>query len=109
LINIQVVQLFAKTEESFLNHWDIILACNHIYESPISPSTSALGTNAATESITINLTAHVFANSSAICNACSPKSGCDNNRLSTSTPSFLAYCGSSACSASINAHVSPLF
>jgi hypothetical protein len=62
----QIVPLLAKTDVNFLNPCDIILACNHIYESHISPSTSALGTKAATESITIILTAQVFANSSAI-------------------------------------------
>ena len=66
-----VVQVFANTEVNFLNHCDIILACSHIYVSHISHSTSALGTNAATESITINLTHHDFASSSAICRACS--------------------------------------
>jgi siroheme synthase len=75
----------------------------------MSHSTSALGTSAATESITIILTAHDLANSSAICSACSPLSGCDNNKLSVSTQSVLAYAGSRACSASIKAATSHLF
>ena len=74
-MNIHIVPVLAKTHVNFLSHCDIILACNHIYESHISHSTSALGTNAATESITISLTAQDFASSSAICSACSPKSG----------------------------------
>jgi hypothetical protein len=39
--------------------------------------------------------------------ACSPVSGCETSRSSTFTPSFSAYCGSSACSASTNAAVPP--
>jgi hypothetical protein len=45
----------------------------------------------------------------AISSACSPLSGCDTSRLSTSTPSFFAYTGSSACSASMNAAWPPIF
>ena len=36
----------------FRNAWDINRACRPILESPISPSISLLGVNAATESIT---------------------------------------------------------
>jgi len=71
-MKIHVVHVLANTDVNFLNHCDIILACSHIYVSPISHSTSAFGTRAATESTTINLTDHDFASSSAICNACSP-------------------------------------
>ena len=42
-------------------------------------------------------------------NACSPVSGCDISKLSTSTPNFLAYSGSNACSASIKAATPPAF
>ena len=90
LINTQIVHVFARTQVNFLNPWDIILACNHMYVSHISHSTSAFGTKAATESITMIFTAHVFANSSAIWRACSPWSGCYNNKLSISTQSFFA-------------------
>ena len=46
---------------------------------------------------------------SAISRACSPLSGWETSRASVSTPSFLAYSGSSACSASMNAATPPAF
>ncbi len=58
--------------------------------SPISPSSSAFGTSAATESMTTTSTAADRTRASAISSACSPESGCDTMRLSTSTPSFFA-------------------
>ena len=44
---------------------------------------------------------------SVISSACSPVSGCDTSKSLTLTPSFSAYTGSSACSASTNAAVPP--
>ncbi len=76
-------------------------------ESPISPSISAFGTNAATESTTITSTAPLLTSASAISSACSPVSGCETIKLAISTPKFLAYAGSNACSASINAAMPP--
>ena len=67
-------------------------------KSPISPSISAFGTNAATESTTITSNAPLLINDSAISNACSPVSGCDTIKLSISTPRCFAYTGSNACS-----------
>ena len=84
-------------------------ACNPGKESPISPSISALGTSAATESITIKSIEPDRTSASAISNACSPVSGCDINKLLTSTPNLAAYCTSRACSASIKAQVPPNF
>ena len=46
---------------------------------------------------------------SAISSACSPVSGWLTSRLSMSTPSFFAYSGSRACSASTNAAMPPAF
>src|SRR3954463_1610769 len=46
---------------------------------------------------------------STISSACSPLSGCEISNSSTSTPSFLAYPGSNACSASMKAHTPPAF
>ena len=89
--------------------WLINRACKPGNESPISPSISAFGTKAATESITIKSIEPERTSASAISNACSPVSGCEINKLLTSTPSFAAYCTSSACSASINAQVPPSF
>ena len=59
------------------NAWDINLACNPIWESPISPSISAFGTSAATESTTITSNAPLLTKLSVISNACSPVSGCE--------------------------------
>ena len=50
--------------------------------SPISPSISALGTSAATESTTIRSIAPVRTSLSAISSACSPWSGCETSRSS---------------------------
>ena len=75
----------------------------------MSPSISAWGVSAATESITIMSTAPDLTRDSAISSACSPVSGCDTHRLSVFTPRFAAYTGSRACSASINAATPPFF
>ena len=56
----------------------------------MSPSNSARGTKAATESITITDIAPDLTNVSAISNACSPASGCDISNSSIFTPNFLA-------------------
>ena len=50
----------------------------------------AFGVNAATESITMISMADERINCSAISSACSPLSGCDIHKLSTSTPSLAA-------------------
>src|SRR5579875_3450912 len=69
--------------------------------SPMSPSSSALVTRAATESTTITSTALLRTSISAISRACSPVSGCETSRLSKSIPSACAYVGSRACSTSM--------
>ena len=56
----------------------------------MSPSISALGVNAATESITIKSTLPDLTNISVTSRACSPVSGCERRRSSTFTPSFEA-------------------
>src|SRR5690242_17977064 len=76
-------------------------------ESPISPSISALGTSAATESTTTTSTAPERTRISVISRPCSPVSGWETSRLSMSTPSFLAYSTSRACSASMYAAAPP--
>ena len=65
-------------------------AWSPMWLSPISPSISALGTSAATESMTTMSTAPERTRISTISSACSPVSGCDTSRFSMSTPSFLA-------------------
>ncbi len=89
--------------------WLISRAWRPTWESPISPSISARGTRAATESITMRSSAPERTSMSVISRACSPLSGWDRIRASVSTPSFLAYSGSRACSASMNATEPPAF
>ncbi len=84
------VRDFETIAVSFRSACDISRACNPICGSPISPSSSARGTSAATESITTTSTPPDRINVSVISSACSPLSGCDTSRLSTSTPSFRA-------------------
>ena len=61
--------------------------------SPISPSISAFGVSAATESMTTMSTAPERTSMSVISSACSPVSGCETSRSSMLTPSFSAYAG----------------
>ena len=88
---------------------DISRACRPMCWSPISPSISAFGVSAATESTTMMSTAPERTSMSVISSACSPVSGCEIRRSSTLTPTLRAYSGSSACSASTNAAVPPTF
>src|SRR5258707_12686237 len=57
-----------------------------MWESPISPSISAFGTSAATESMTITSTAPERTSTSTISSACSPVSGWLIRRSSIFTP-----------------------
>ena len=72
------------------------------------PSISALGVNAATESTTTTPIPADLTSVSSISSACSPKSGCETYKSSIFIPIFCAYVGSKACSASINATLSPI-
>src|SRR6266496_3168733 len=92
---------------SFRNAWLMSRAWRPGSESPISPSISAFGTRAATESTTTTSTAPDRTRISVISSACSPVSGWETSRLSMSTPSFFAYSTSSACSASMYAAAPP--
>ena len=56
----------------------------------MSPSISAFGTSAATESTTIISMAPLLTRASAISSACSPVSGCETIKLSISTPKCFA-------------------
>ena len=89
--------------------WDIRRACSPTWLSPISPSISARGTSAATESTTTMSKAPDRMSASAISSACSPVSGWETSRESTSTPRAPAYTGSRACSTSMNAASPPFF
>ena len=90
LIKIAVVLERFITPASLRIAFDIKRACRPTDASPISPSNSACGTSAATESITTKSIAPDLINTSVISNACSPESGCDNMSSSISTPNFLA-------------------
>ena len=70
--------------------WDISRACRPTWLSPISPSISARGTSAATESTTTRSIAPERISMSAISSACSPVSGWETSSESVSTPSDLA-------------------
>ena len=71
---------------SLRSAWLMSRACRPMWLSPISPSISALGTRAATESMTMMSTAPERTRISTISSACSPVSGCDTSRFSMSTP-----------------------
>ena len=108
LMKIAVVPEEDSAPVSLRSACDIRRAWRPTWESPISPSISALGTSAATESTTTMSRAPERISMSVISRACSPVSGWETSRASVSTPSFLAYSGSSACSASMNAAMPPL-
>ena len=76
-------------------------------ESPMSPSISALGTRAATESSTTQSTPPERISVSVICRASSPVSGWLTSSSSTFTPQARAYPGSRACSTSMKATMPP--
>ncbi len=75
---------------SLRSAWDMRRAWRPMCESPMSPSISALGTRAATESTTSTSIAPLLTSISDISSACSPVSGCETSRSSVRTPSFLA-------------------
>ncbi len=90
LMKITIVRDLEIEAVSLRSAWLISRACRPGRESPISPSSSALGVSAATESMTSTSTAPERTSVSAISSACSPVSGCEISRSSTLTPSFLA-------------------
>ena len=73
----------------------------------MSPSSSARGTSAATESMTRTSIAPDRTSDSVISSACSPESGCEIKSSLILTPSFSAYSASIACSASMYAAIPP--
>ena len=75
---------------SLRNAWLIKRACRPGWLSPISPSISARGVRAATESMTRTSTAPERTRVSVISSACSPVSGCEISRSSRLTPSLRA-------------------
>src|SRR5712691_1475907 len=71
LMNATVVCEREIDEVSFRSAWDMSRACRPMWASPISPSSSARGTSAATESITMMSTAPLRTRVSVISSACS--------------------------------------
>ena len=106
-MKIAVVPVLLSAPVILRSAWLISRACRPTWLSPISPSISARGTSAATESMTMRSSAPERTSMSAISSACSPVSGWETSRASVSTPSFFAYSGSSACSASMKAAMPP--
>src|SRR3989344_5286769 len=94
---------------SFRSAWDIIRAWSPMNCAPISPSISALGVRAATESTTMTEIMPERTRLSRMFNASSPLSGWEIRSSFTLTPNLAAYSGSRACSASMNAALPPLF
>ena len=84
------VLVLPMTPVSLRSAWLIRRACRPTWLSPISPSISARGTMAATESTTTASMAPERTSASQISIACSPVSGWLTSRLSMSTPSALA-------------------
>src|SRR5437868_6135590 len=107
LMNTTAVRDRLIAPASLRSAWLISRAWSPGSESPMSPSISAFGTSAATESTTTTSTPPERTRISVISSPCSPVSGWDTSRLSMSTPSFLAYSTSSACSASMYAAAPP--
>ena len=77
----QVVLDLESEPASFRKAWDMRRACKPTVVSPISPSISARGTKAATESTTTQSIAPERTSMSHISSACSPVSGCEMRTL----------------------------
>ena len=90
LMKIAVVLVWLSAPVILRRAWDMSRAWSPTWLSPISPSISALGTSAATESMTTMSMAPDRMSMSAISSACSPVSGWETSSASVSTPSFLA-------------------
>ena len=89
-MKITIVLVFAIELVNFLRAWLINLDCKPTWWSPISPSSSALGVSAATESTTKTEIDPDLISVSAISKACSPVSGWDIKSSSVLTPNFFA-------------------
>src|SRR5580698_9505625 len=77
LMKMRQVRDLATMPVSLRSAWDMRRACKPIEGSPMSPSSSALGTRAATESTTMMSTLLERISVCAISRACSPLSGGD--------------------------------
>ena len=86
LMKMQVVLDLASEPASLRSAWLIKRACRPTVVSPISPSISARGVKAATESTTMASMAPERTSISTISSACSPVSGWEMRTSSISTP-----------------------
>jgi hypothetical protein len=93
LMKMTVQRLLEMAPVSFRRAWLMSRACRPTWLSPISPSISARGMRAATESMTMTSTALERTSSSQISRACSPVSGWETSRSSSLTPRRLAQDG----------------
>ena len=75
LMKMAMVSDFDSVPVSLRRAWDMSRACRPTWVSPISPSISARGVRAATESMTSTSSAPERISMSAISSACSPVSG----------------------------------
>lgn len=89
-MKMQQVLDFDSEPASLRSAWLMRRACRPTLASPISPSISARGTSAATESMTMQETALERTSISQISSACSPVSGWEMSNSSMSTPIFAA-------------------
>jgi hypothetical protein len=90
LMKMTRVRDLEMVEVSLRSAWLMRRAWRPTWLSPISPSISARGTRAATESTTTTSTAPLRTKTSVISRACSPVSGWETKRSSTSTPNLRA-------------------
>ena len=85
-----IVLVLLRLPVSLRSAWLIRRAWRPTWVSPISPSISARGVSAATESMTTTSIAPERTSMSAISSACSPVSGWEISNWSMSTPIALA-------------------
>ena len=85
-MNRAIVSVLLRVAVSLRSAWDISRAWRPTWLSPISPSISARGVRAATESTTSTSRAPERISMSAISSACSPVSGWAMSSSSTLTP-----------------------
>ena len=90
LMKMAIVLVLLRLAVSLRSAWLIRRACRPTWLSPISPSISARGVSAATESMTTTSSAPERTSMSQISSACSPVSGWEISNWSMSTPMALA-------------------
>ena len=90
LMKMTIVFVFLIVPVSLRSAWLISRACKPGSESPTSPSISALGVSAATESMTTRSTEPDRTSASTISRACSPVSGWLISSSCKLMPSFCA-------------------